>query len=118
MFGVRFSAKLQHAGRMCAIAGLIAFVPTSCIASSQITSIVVSVGSCGGSPCEAYQIALSPNNTYSYTIYPHRRIFTGSADFYGAARELVRSPLFKQSNPETGGHGNWPDEITIYVKFI
>jgi len=105
--------RLQLAGYCCAATVLLA----GCIASSQITSIVLSVGSCGGSPCEAYQIALFPNNTYSYSIYPHRRIFTGSADFYEAARNLVRSPFFRQSNPETGGHGNWPDEITIYAKF-
>ena len=115
MFGV---THLPRALGICVVAALIAFVPTSCIASSQITSIVLSVGSCGGSPCEAYQIALSPNNTYSYTVYPHRRIFTGSADFYEAARDLVRSPFFRQSNPETGGHGNWSDEITIYATFI
>jgi hypothetical protein len=117
MFGVRFLTELQRGLRLSVSAALIAFVPTSCIASSQITSIVLSVGSCGGSPCEAYQVALLPNNTYSYTIYPHRRIFTGRADFYEAARDLVRSPFFRQSNPETGGHGNWPDEITIYAKF-
>ena len=105
---------LQLAGYCCAATVLLA----GCIAGSQITTIVLSVGSCGGSPCEAYQIVLFPNNTYSYMIYPHRRIFTGPADFSEGARDLVRSPFFRQSNPETGGHGNWPDEITIYAKFI
>ncbi len=116
MFAVRFLTGTQRAVRMCTGAALIALVPTACIASGRITSIVLSVGSCGGGPCEAYQIALSPNNTYSYTIYPHRRVFTGNADFSDAARRLVATPFFRQNNPETGGHGNWPDEITIYTK--
>lgn len=103
--------------RTCAGFAFIALMLTACIAGSQITTIVLSVGACGESPCQGYQIMLSPNNTYSYSIYPHRRIFTGIADFSEAARDLARSPFFRQSSPETGGRGNSSSEITIYVRY-
>lgn len=75
------------------------------------------MGSCGGSPCDAYEVALFSNNTYSYTVYPHRRVFTGRIAFSETARDLLRTPFFWQTNPETESHGNWPAEITIYAQY-
>lgn len=111
--------RLIH-GRLRLLVVALFFVSCSVASVAQQqkpSKIVLSVGSCGTPFCNGYQIALFKNNTYSYTLFPHRRVWTGSiASFPAIARQLNDISFFEMRNDSPSASGNSPQHTALYVK--
>ncbi len=101
---------------------VVALLLVSCSVASvaqeqKPSKIVISVGSCGTPFCSGYQIALFKNNTYSYTLFPHRRVWTGRIPSFAAiVRQLNDISFFGMRSDSLSAPGNKPQQTAVYVK--
>lgn len=96
---------------------MVVFVLASCGFRSEsvaVHKIAISLGQCGGMPCAAEQVATSGSSRYSYTLYPHRRMFvaTGPA-FSEVVQRLRATPFFNERYRDSRVHNNSSSVIAI-----
>ncbi len=99
---------------------VIAVSLTSCVAHAEppnVSKIVITLGQCGGVPCVAEQVAMINGGPYSYTIYPHRRVFAVTApNFADVVRRLRDTPFFNEQRRDSSEHGNSSSLVAIFVE--
>src|SRR5579875_3457744 len=83
---------------------IIAVSLTSCAAHADppdVSRIVISLGQCGGVPCVAEQVGIYSSGPYSYSIYPHRRVFAVTGpNFADVLQKLRDTPFFNEQHRE------------------
>ena len=109
--------KVTAVAKIQALVSALAFVTACSRQPPALTKIVLSVGQCGGPPCQAYQIGIDKHHTYLYTVYPHARQWQGKFnDFERVANALSQTGFFSRRYSDHNDGVSHSDVMTLWVE--